>query len=215
VGLAFCRDRPEKAKATPAIREALARLDRSADLGEMRVAAREALRPFCQAIERRQLDARLVSWALQQLPWGRTDRDEASLRRECAAILADLSLDLSQVEATAALEPTVAKARQQIEQRQSEQRRQAKKQSLIQAGLGEPTCKPRRDPGIWSTSTEPLAITSRKAYVTPCHVQSRSSQVEGFRQDSRSDTGREKRCCSGQPRFDDAGWRHGFHCRTP
>jgi excisionase family DNA binding protein len=127
----------EKVRATAAIRDALGRLERSAALTEMRVAAQEAIRPFCQAIDRRLLDARLVSWALEELPWGRTDRDEARVRRECTEILAELPADVAEAEAKEALEPTVAEARREIEQRQAEQQRQARKERLIQGGLAE------------------------------------------------------------------------------
>ncbi|HEV3275356.1 MAG TPA: helix-turn-helix domain-containing protein [Terriglobia bacterium] len=127
----------EKVKATAAIRDALGHLESFADLTEMRVAAQEAIRPFCQAIERRLLDVRLVSWALQQLPWSRTERDEVRIRREAAEILADLPIDISEVDGKEALEPTVGEARAEVEKRQAEKDRQRRKAGLIQHGLDE------------------------------------------------------------------------------
>ena len=127
----------EKGRATAAIREALGRLDNSADASEMRLAAEEAVRPFRQAIHRRQLDAKIISWALRELPWSRTDRDEARIRRECAEILAELPIDVTELEAKEALEPTVGEARQEIEHRQAEAQRQARKASLVQQGVAE------------------------------------------------------------------------------
>ncbi|HEV2380151.1 MAG TPA: hypothetical protein VG206_10200 [Terriglobia bacterium] len=127
----------EKVKATAAIREALARFDNFADVCEMRVAAKEAVQPFRQAIERRQLDERLINWALRSLPAGRTDRDEARIRRECAEILAEMPQDVSEPEGREALEPTVKEACGEINKRQAEQERQARKAELITDGLAQ------------------------------------------------------------------------------
>lgn len=129
----------EKVKATAAIREALGRLDRSADVCEMRLAAQEAVRPFRQAIQRRQLDARLVSWALRELPWSRTERDEARIRRESAEILSELPIDLSEADGKEALGPTVSEACREIEQRQAENERRAQKARLVELGVVEVT----------------------------------------------------------------------------
>lgn len=128
----------EKVRATAAIREALRQFDAAADEREMRVAAEEAVRPVKQATERRVLDARVLNWAIRELPWpGRSDRDEARLRRECAEILADLPIDVSEAEAKEALEPTVSEARQEIEARQARKQREQQKVSLIQEGVAE------------------------------------------------------------------------------
>ena len=86
----------------------------------MRVAAQEAIQPLCIAIEKRLLDERLIEWAIRELPyWGRTDRDEARLRRECAEILEELPIDVSEEEAKEALEPTISETCQEIEERQA------------------------------------------------------------------------------------------------
>jgi hypothetical protein len=127
----------EKVKATAAIREALASFDNFADVCEMRVAAKEAVQPFRQAVEKRQLDARLINWAQRELHWTRTDLDEARIRRECAEILADLPLDISEPEAKEFVDSTVAEARHEIEQRQVEKQRQATKARLVAEGLAE------------------------------------------------------------------------------
>ena len=127
----------EKVKAAAAIRQALARFDNSADVSEMRVASKEAAQPIRQAIERRQLDGRLVNWALRSLPAGWTDRDAARIRRECAEILAELPVDTSEVEGKDALEPTVKEACAEINTRQAEQERQVRKAGLVQQGVGE------------------------------------------------------------------------------
>ncbi|HEV2177320.1 MAG TPA: hypothetical protein VGW33_08980 [Terriglobia bacterium] len=127
----------EKVNATAAIREALGRLDGSADVSEMRVAAQEAVRSIRQAVERRLLDARLLHWAIWQLPWGRTDRDEARIRRECAEILAEMPIDISEADGKEALESTVQEAGRGIELRQAEKQRQVRKASLVQQGVDE------------------------------------------------------------------------------
>lgn len=127
----------ERVKATAAIHDALARFDCSADESEMRVAAQEAVIPFRQGIERRQLDAKLLDWAIRELPWHRTDRDEARIRRECSEILADLPLDVTEAEGKDALEPTVREASEDIKQRQAEKERQTRKANLIQQGVAE------------------------------------------------------------------------------
>ena len=127
----------ERVRATAAVRAALGRFDSHADETEMRVAAEEALRPICQAVQRRTLDARLISWAIRELPWSKSDRDEARIRRECAEILAELPADVSEVEAQEALEATINEIRQEIEERQAQKQRQARKASLIQQGVAE------------------------------------------------------------------------------
>jgi excisionase family DNA binding protein len=130
----------ERVKATAAIRDALARFDCSAEESEMRVAAQEAVLPFRQGIERRQLDAKLLDWAIHQLPWHRTDRDEARIRRECSEIFADLPLDVTEAEGKDAVEPTVREASEEIKQRQAEKERQTRKVNLIQQGVAEVSC---------------------------------------------------------------------------
>ncbi len=127
----------ERVKATAAIRDALARFDCSADESEMRVAAQEAVLPFRQGIERRQLDAKLLDWAIRELPWNRTDREIARIRRECAEILAELPLDITEAEGKDALEPTIREASEEIRQRQAEKERQTRKANLIQQGVAE------------------------------------------------------------------------------
>ena len=125
-------------KATGAIREALASFDKSADVCEMRVAAKEAVQPFRQAVEKRQLDARLINLAAARTPWSSCRAGaEARIRRECAEILAELPLDASEPAGKEALESTVREAFAEIQQRQVETQRQARKASLIQQGVGE------------------------------------------------------------------------------
>lgn len=127
----------EKARAAAAIREALRRFDSLADVCEMQVAAQEAVQPVRKTIERRLMNAKLLRWATLELPWGRTDRDEAQVRRECAEILAELPKDVSEIEAREALEPTIQQVSQEIKQRQAERDRQARKANLIQQGVAE------------------------------------------------------------------------------
>jgi hypothetical protein len=137
LSLPFMATEPEKVRATVAIREALRRFDEFADVCELRVAAREAVQPICQAVSRRILTAGLSNWAIGKLPWGRTDRDIARVTRECTEILAELPVDVSEVEAKEALEPTVSEARQEIEERQAEEQRKSRKASLVQEGENE------------------------------------------------------------------------------
>ncbi|MBZ5514849.1 MAG: hypothetical protein LAN62_08395 [Acidobacteriia bacterium] len=127
----------EKVRATVAIREALRRLDSFADVCEIRVTVQEAVEPVRLAVGKRLLDTRLLDWAIRELPWSRTDRDETRLRRECAEILAELPLGTSEAEGEEALEPTVRDASAEIEKRQAEKDRQARKASLIQHGIAE------------------------------------------------------------------------------
>lgn len=101
------------------------------------VRTRSSTRPVRQGIERRLLDTRVIAWALRELPWSRTDLDEARIRRECAEILADLPPDISEPEAKEAVDSTVAEARHEIEQRQVEKQRQATKARLVAEGLAE------------------------------------------------------------------------------
>jgi excisionase family DNA binding protein len=127
----------EKVRATVAIREALRQLDSYADICEMRVAVQEAVEPVRLAVGKRLLDARLLDWAIRELPWSRTDRDETRLRRECAEILAELPLGTSEAEGQEALETTIREASAEIEKRQAEKDRQTRKASLIQHGIAE------------------------------------------------------------------------------
>jgi excisionase family DNA binding protein len=127
----------EKVKATAAIREVLARFDSFADACEMRVAAKEAAQPFRQSIERRLLSERLISWAVRELPAGRTDRDEARIRRESAEILAELPPDGSEAEGKEALQATVTELCQEIKKRLALEQRQTRKAQLIEDSVGE------------------------------------------------------------------------------
>ena len=130
-------DRGRRVRRQPRSGKPSRRFDGSADVCEMRVAAQEAVQPVRRAIERRLLDARLLGWAIRELPWSRTDRDEARIRRECAEILAELPLDFTEPEGKEALEPTVREACAEIEQRQAEKERQARKAILILQGVAE------------------------------------------------------------------------------
>ena len=135
--LPYLATEAEKVRATVAIREALRRLDSHADVCEMRVAVQEAVKPVHLAVEKRLLDTRLLDWAIRELPWSRTDRDEARIRRECAEIQAELPLGTSEAEGKEALESTLREACAEIEKRQAEKDRQARKASLIQQGVAE------------------------------------------------------------------------------
>jgi hypothetical protein len=127
----------EKTRAAAAVREALRRCDPRADQEEMQAAAEAAMQPVLRTIKRRMLEARLLDWAESQLPSGRSDRDQARVRRECAEILAELPINTSEIEAKEALEPTLQEACQEIKQRQSEKERQTRKTNLIQQGVAE------------------------------------------------------------------------------
>ena len=135
--LPYSATEAEKVRATEAVEEALRSFDRFVDVSKMRATVTAALVSVRQGIERRLLDARLIAWTLRELPWSRTDRDEARIRRECAEILADLPLDISEPEAREAIDSTVAEARHEIEQRQVEKQRQATKARLVAEGLAE------------------------------------------------------------------------------
>lgn len=135
--LPYMATETEKVRATAAIREALRQFDNFADVCEMRVATQEAVQPIRQDIEKRTLDERMMRWAVGELPWGSEDRDRARLCRECEEILAELPQNVSEAEAKEALEPTIREAREEIEKRQAEKERQARKANLIQQGVAE------------------------------------------------------------------------------
>src|SRR5437899_5068212 len=75
--LPYSATEAERARAAVAIREAPQALDSSADECEMRVAAEEAVRPVREAIEGRELEERLIRWAIQELPFTKTEADTA------------------------------------------------------------------------------------------------------------------------------------------
>lgn len=127
----------ERAQAAAAIRESLSRLPADAQEFEVRAAAQEAVKPVCHTVKKRLLDERLIAWAVRELPWGIEDRDKARIRRECAEIVAELPPDVSEAEAKAALEPTVTEAHQEVESRQAQKERRAKKARLVEQGVGE------------------------------------------------------------------------------
>jgi len=136
--LPYLATEAERVRVTATIRDALRRLDDNADECEMRVAAQEASQPLCIAIEKRLLDERLLEWAIRELPyWGRTDRDECRLRRECAEILEELPSAATEEEAKEALEPTISEMCQEIEDRQARKQREAQKANLIREGVAE------------------------------------------------------------------------------
>jgi excisionase family DNA binding protein len=133
---AFATDQ-EKARAAIAVREAVRRLGAIASETELLMSTREALRPVNQAIEKRRKEARILNWAIGQLPWNKTELDAARVRRECAEILAEVPGDIADAEAKAALEPTVREACQDIEERQASKQLQASKAQKIEHGVAE------------------------------------------------------------------------------
>jgi hypothetical protein len=124
----------EKANAIRVVRDALARLEATADESEMRMAAEAAIGPVDVAVKRRLLESRVLNWAIHQLPCARTELDGARARRECAEVLAELP-DVSEGEAQEALQLTIQEACQEIEARQARQQRQARKVQIIEQGL--------------------------------------------------------------------------------
>lgn len=136
-GLQYSATDADKVKATAVIHGALRQFDRFADICEIRVAIQEAVQPVRQAIAKRELDANLLRWAVWDLPWGKTDQEEARVRRECAEILGELPATTSEAEGKEALEATVREARREIEERKAKADRQNRKASLIQQGVGE------------------------------------------------------------------------------
>jgi excisionase family DNA binding protein len=127
----------ERARAAASVRKALENLPCNVEAFEIRAAAEDAVRPVRQAVEKRLLDERLIRWAIQELPWGRTDADEAYLRRQCMEILAELPSDVSEAEARDELEETVREASEEINERQARKRRAEQKASLIRQGVAE------------------------------------------------------------------------------
>lgn len=136
-GLSFYATDAERAQAAATIRESLAHLPDGTEEFEIRGTAEQAVKPVRQSVEKRLLDERLTAWAVRQLSWGSDDRDKARLRRECAEILAELRQDVSEAEAKEVLEPTVREACGEINERQAEKDRQARKAGLVEVGLAE------------------------------------------------------------------------------
>ena len=133
---AFTTD-AERARAAASVRKVVENLSRQAEAFEIRAAAAEAVRPIRQAVEKRLLTERLITWALQELPWGRNERDEACLRRECAEILAELPEDVSEAEVREELGEAIREASEEINERQARKRRAEQKASLIRQGVAE------------------------------------------------------------------------------
>ncbi|HUZ47385.1 MAG TPA: helix-turn-helix domain-containing protein [Terriglobia bacterium] len=139
-GLPWACTDTERANAKAAIRKALENLPANAEEFEIYATANEAVRPMKQVAEKRSLDERLIEWAIRELPyWGRTEKDEAHLRRECTEILSELPADASEAEAKEELEPIIRQARRQIEERQARKEREDQKANLIQKGVAEVT----------------------------------------------------------------------------
>lgn len=115
----------DKARATVAAREAILRLGTDAEEIELQMSVEEAVGPILQAIEKRLQKERLLRWAVQQLPWAKTELDALRVRRECAEILAELPEDFSDLEAKEAMGPTVQEACCDIEQDKARKERQA------------------------------------------------------------------------------------------
>ena len=125
--LSFFATEQEKSRATIVAREAIRRLGTDAEETELRMSAEEAVRPIQQAAEKRLLKERLLRWAIQQLPWAKTELDALRVRRECAEILAELPEDVSELEAKEAMGPTVEEACRDIEQATARKERHARK----------------------------------------------------------------------------------------
>lgn len=127
----------EKAQAAVAARNAVSALPPEATEVEVRAAAEEAITPVQLAIEKRLLNQRLMSWLSWQLPFWSDEGEKAKLRRKCAEILAGLPSHASELEARNALEPTIAEARREIEERQAREDRERRKANLIAYGISE------------------------------------------------------------------------------
>ena len=125
--LPFYATDDDEARAAVAAREAIRRLGTDTDEAHLRISAEEAVRPIQRAVERRRLKDHLLQWAVQQLPWGKTELDALRVRRECAEILAELPDDFSELEAKEAMEPTVQEAGEDIEQRKARSERQGRR----------------------------------------------------------------------------------------
>ena len=133
---AFATD-AEKAEAEAAAREALTRLPYSAHDLELRSTAEKAIEPVRREVARRLMTERVLNWIVLKLPWQSTEQEKVRLRRECLEILGELSEDVSELEAKEALEPSIRKACQEIEERQARTRREEQKAGLIRQGLAE------------------------------------------------------------------------------
>ena len=125
--LPFYATDADEARATIAAREAIRRLETDADESHLRISAEGAVRPIQRAVERGRLKDRLLEWAVQQLPWGKTELDALRVRRECAEILAELPDDFAELEAKEAMGPTVQEAAEEVEQRKARTERQSRR----------------------------------------------------------------------------------------
>lgn len=133
---AFASD-AEKAEAAAAAREALTRLPCSAHDLELRSTTEKAIEPVRRKVARRLMTERVLNWIVLQIPWQSTDQEKARLPRESLEILGELPEDVSETEAKGALDPTIRKMCQQIEERQEHTRREGQKAALIRQGLAE------------------------------------------------------------------------------
>lgn len=128
----------EKAQAANLIRQSLEKLPTSTTGLELRAAAEEAIVRLCCAIEKRKLHKEVTDWAVRQLPLlDSTDADKNSLRRECAAALAELPADVTETEAREHLQALIEQATQEIEDRTADQERKRRKPQLVAQGVQE------------------------------------------------------------------------------
>lgn len=102
-GVSFLATAQERVRATIAVRQAIPRLDADVGESELRVAAEDAVRPIRRAVEKRLLKERLLRWAVQQLPWSKTELDALRVQRECAEILDELPEDVTELEGKASV----------------------------------------------------------------------------------------------------------------
>jgi excisionase family DNA binding protein len=117
--LGFFATAQEKSRATIAARDAISQRDTDVSGSEMLTSVDEAVQPIRQAVENRLLKERLLKWAIQQLPWDKTELDSLRVRRECAEILAELPEDISELEAKEAIGPTVQEWCEDIQRRKA------------------------------------------------------------------------------------------------
>lgn len=123
----------ERAEAMAAMQAALGSLPASTPEPELVRVARKALDPVRQQVERRLMAERVLQWAVGQLPWlGRTEVNEARLRRGCREILVRLPADAVEQEMKAAVESLVGTACREIKERKANEEMAARKTKLIE-----------------------------------------------------------------------------------
>ncbi|MBA3916091.1 MAG: hypothetical protein H0X25_20045 [Acidobacteriales bacterium] len=136
--LSYAATEEDRAGALVTVNEALRSSGPDVTALQLHAIAQKAIAPIRRQIETREMLERVTENAVPKLPFaGRTEEDEAVLRRKARKVFQALPRDAGEVEFVAALRPTIQEISAAIERREQHEQRRSVKRSLLSQGLTE------------------------------------------------------------------------------